>query len=96
MSAANTLCMLGNFLCFYCCLLFSKYFFLNYFKNTIGVSNGLDPDQDRNSVGPDLGPNHLQRLSVDDKGRHQHGKSLTVQKVKTIACHDSVHTGKFE
>ena len=25
--------------------------------NTIGVSNGLDPDQDRHSVGADLGPN---------------------------------------
>ena len=30
------------------------------------MSNGLDPDQDRHSVGPDLGPNCLQRLSVDD------------------------------
>ena len=29
----------------------------NSFKNTIRVSNGLDPDQDRHSVGPDLGPN---------------------------------------
>ena len=31
------------------------------------MSNGLDPDQDRHSVGPDLGPNSLQRLSEDDK-----------------------------
>ena len=31
------------------------------------MSNGLDPGQDRHSVGPDLGPNCLQRLSVDDK-----------------------------
>ena len=31
------------------------------------VSNGLDPDQDRRSVVPDLGPNCLQRLSADDK-----------------------------
>ena len=28
------------------------------------MSNGLDPDQDRHSVGPDLGPNSLQRLSA--------------------------------
>ena len=35
--------------------------------NTIRVSNGLDPDQDQHSVGPDLGPNCLQRLSADDK-----------------------------
>ena len=30
------------------------------------MSNSLDPDQDRH-VGPDLGPNCLQRLSEDDK-----------------------------
>ena len=29
--------------------------------------NGLDLDQDRRSVGPDLSPNILQRLSADDK-----------------------------
>ena len=39
-------------------------------KNTIRVSNGLDPDQDRHFVGPDLGPNCLQRFSADDKNRH--------------------------
>ena len=33
----------------------------------ISVSNGLDPEQDRRSVGPDLGPNCLQRLLDDDK-----------------------------
>ena len=27
----------------------------------------LYPDQDQRSVGPDLGPNCLQRLSADDK-----------------------------
>ena len=32
----------------------------------MGVANGLDPDQDRHSVGPDLGPKHLQRLSAHD------------------------------
>ena len=31
------------------------------------MSNGLDPDQDGRSVGPDLDPNCLQRLSADDK-----------------------------
>ena len=31
---------------------------------TIRVSNGLDPGQDRLNVGPDLGPNCLQRLSA--------------------------------
>ena len=31
------------------------------------MSNGVDPDQDRHSIGPDLDPNCLQRLSADDK-----------------------------
>ena len=31
----------------------------NSFRNTTRVSNGLDPDQDRRYVGPDLGPNSL-------------------------------------
>ena len=37
------------------------------FFNTIRVSNSLAPDQARHFVGPDLGPNCLQRLSADDK-----------------------------
>ena len=41
------------------------------------MSNGLNPDQDQQlcSVGPDLGPSCLQRLSADDKGRRYQGKS---------------------
>ena len=35
-------------------------------RNIIRVSNSLDPDQDRRSVGPDLAPNCLQMLSADD------------------------------
>ena len=34
------------------------------------VSNSFDPEQARLFVGPDLGPNYLQRFSVDDKSRH--------------------------
>ena len=38
------------------------------------MSNSLDPDQDRQpvspDVGPDLGSNCLQRLSADDKSHH--------------------------
>ena len=30
-------------------------------------SNGLNPDQDRHFVSPDLGPNCLQRLSANHK-----------------------------
>ena len=33
------------------------------------MSNSLDPDQARHFVGPDLGPNCLQRLSTDGTNR---------------------------
>ena len=47
---------------------FSKY----YFRSTIRVSNGLDPDQDRGYVGPDRGTNCLKRLSAEDTSvRHE-------------------------
>ena len=49
-----------------CCLFSKLTFSINSFRNTIRVSNSLDPDQDRQNVGPDLGPNCLQRLSADD------------------------------
>ena len=39
------------------------------FRNTIRVSNSLDPDQDLRSVGPDLGPNCMHKLSADNKSR---------------------------
>ena len=47
--------------------IFSK----NSFKNTIRVSNNLDPDQARHIVGPDLGPNCLQKLSTDNTSRQR-------------------------
>ena len=53
-------------------LLFSSAFFSkltfskNSFRYTIRVSNSSDPDQDRNSVDPDQGPDCLQKLSADD------------------------------
>ena len=41
-------------------------FFENYFRNTIKVSNSLDPDQAGQFVGPDLGTNCLQKFLADD------------------------------
>ena len=53
---------------FVVCWPFSQLTFLkNSFRNRIRVSNSLDPNLDRHSVGPDLGPNCLQRLSVGYK-----------------------------
>ena len=44
-----------------------KLFSKHSFRNTILVSNSLDPDQARHSVGPDLGPTSLRWLLADDK-----------------------------
>ena len=53
------------------------FYFLNTeFFNTIRVSNSLDPDQTRHFIGPDLGPNCLQRLSADNKSCPWRAKSL--------------------
>ena len=71
-----TLCMLGNFSCFCCCLLtFQNQLFKKNLQEHYESVNGLGPDQDQPSVGPDLdqrvgpdlGPNCLQRLSVDEE-----------------------------
>ena len=50
-------------------------FFKKSFRTTIRVSNSLDPDQDRRSVGSDPGSNCLQMLSADDKSSGKHGQS---------------------
>ena len=68
-AALLTLCMLGNFSCFFVvCWGFSKSTFSkNSFRNTIRVSNILDPDLVWYFVGPDLGPigpNSLQWLTL--------------------------------
>ena len=51
-------------------IFFSKSTFSkNSFRNTIIVSNSLDPDQARHYVGPDLVLNCLQKISADDTRR---------------------------
>ena len=55
---------------FFSKLTFSK----DSFRNTIRMSNSLDSDQDPHSVGPDLGPNCLQRYQQMTKVAEQ-GKS---------------------
>ena len=64
-----TLCMLGNLL-----LSSADFFQDELFQKILSgtpseCQNNLDTDQDRHSVGPDLGPNCLQRLSADDLNR---------------------------
>ena len=41
------------------------------------MSNRLDPNQARQIVGPDLGPNCLQRLSADNTGRERVNRHMT-------------------
>ena len=58
-------------------LIFSKSTFsINSFRNTIRLSNSFDPDQAQLSVGPDLVPDCLQKLSVDDTRRYGEGNFL--------------------
>ena len=47
----------------------NQHFLKNSFRNTIRVSNSLDPDQARYIVNSDLGLNCLQRISADDTRR---------------------------
>ena len=60
------------------------------FRNTIRVSNSLDPDQDRRSLGPDLGPNCLQRISARQQLQLalKELKNFTCQKGIFSFCHD--------
>ena len=67
-----TLCMLDNFTCsFVVCGFFLKICFFKKkkksFRNTIRVSNSLDPDHARHFVGHDLGPNYLQSYQQTTK-----------------------------
>ena len=63
-------------------------FIINFSKdslrNAIGVSNGLDQDQDQRSLCPDLGPNCLQRLSVGLARLIEISVNRSIYKRKTI------------
>ena len=61
------LMVLSSIVFFPLLIFFSKSTFSkNYLRNSIRVLNSLDPDQIRRSVGADLDPNCLQKLSADD------------------------------
>ena len=63
----------GLFCILFCCLLFFKKstFSKNSFRNTIRLSNSLDPDQAQQNVGPYLGSNCFQMLSADGTNRQR-------------------------
>ena len=57
------------------------------FRNSIKVSNSLDPDQARLFIGPDLGPTCLQRLLADD--------TCNAYWVHTVCLHKSIYTADY-
>ena len=67
----------------FCCLLFFVFFKIAFLWNTTRVSNSLDPDQARRSVGSDLGPNCLQKLAADDTS-----KQKSISKLLELAYRD--------
>ena len=87
-----TLCMLGMF-SYFCCRLLT-FFKINFFQNTIRVSNNLDPGQDRHSVGPDMCPNCVLRLSADDKS-HPYKQELEGPKLLNSAFFLQIEFLKF-
>ena len=54
---------------------FQNKLFQKNISRTLSVPNSLDSDQDRRIIGPDLGPNCLQSLSVDNKSYSLQRKS---------------------
>ena len=76
---------------FFCCHLLTFYkiiIFKKLFWNTIRFPNGLNPDQDRHCVGPDLSTNCLRRLSVwsQQKSPHNQGKKQGAKSRITSRC----------
>ena len=62
----------GQFCMLFCRLPFSKSTFSkSSFKNAIRVSNSLNPNQAQHFVGPDMGPNCLQKLSAVNTSRQR-------------------------
>ena len=58
-------CSLHPYLLLYLVLFGADHLFRKKISGIPSVSNSLDPDPARHYVGPDLGPNCLQRLSAD-------------------------------
>ena len=59
----NCLQRLSGAITYHICFTFSVKCMCRFFQNTIRESNSLDPDQDRQNVGPDQDPNLLQKFS---------------------------------
>ena len=60
----------------------NQFFFKFLFRNTLRVSNSLDPDQAQRTSRPDLGPSFLQRLSAEDTriGLHEYTQLMFIRR----------------
>ena len=69
-------------------LIFFQNFFStkNSFRNTIRVSNSVDPDLARHFVGPDLGPNCLPRFEQTTKGASPLADKIIRQRLLPAGC----------
>ena len=52
---------------------------MSFFQNYLFQKNHSVTDQESHSVGPNLGPNCLQRLSADDKSHCRDGSGSVVE-----------------
>ena len=59
---------------------------LTFSKKISGSLSECDPDQHRGSFSPDLGPNCLQSLTVDNKGR-----DLLIIKLSCYSLGSDIH-----
>ena len=63
------------------------------------MSNRFDPDQDRHSVGPDLGQNCLEKLSTDDKSQlareELNEPAQYLESLEVFCCKHSQYTVVF-
>ena len=64
--------------------------FLEYYQS----ENSLYPDQDQHPVGPDLGPNCLQRLAADDIGRDRVKVLEILCKISSLTSFNPVFLNK--
>ena len=93
---------------FACCVIFHAchlltFFEYNFFKKffqehyqPIRASNGLDSDQDRCSVGPDLDPNHLKRLSADGNSHPEDFLPFSRGPIKIATIFPNSQLGLFQ
>ena len=67
-------------------ILFNITFSKSFFRNTIRVSNILDPDQVQRFVGPDLGQICSQRLSAEYTIGKELERRSSLQPLKFFSC----------